>query len=474
VIVEEFALPSGDEADRLLQGLARLIQLRGVETFVSAPLLLAEPRYFPDPVEPRARGVAVLLRRLLAYAGLEPERLDIEIYGDATRDPHVKLDDAGDQALAWFMDIAEGVYRFGVRETELHDEQALIGTLGHEVAHAYRAHHGIQVVTRDTEEQLTDLTTVYLGFGVFTLESSFQFKTGHMDASGQRMLYERHTRGYLRPGQLAFLLGAQLVARQAREDLLSDALGSLSGNHADALKSAVKQLSRDRLGLLAALGLPASSDWPAPHQLDDALAPLPETSLVIRDRPKARRERHELDKFAFRVAGSRLTSGALAGVAAGFALGLGLGLQLTFWLCVLALAGVGGLLGRAHSAPTCSACGRGVADHAPRCRSCDVRLVGDIRSTLDSFDADERYRAQQLRSVDERREHASADARQRCPSCRWVPLESDRWACSCGQTWNTFDTGGRCPNCDKQWETTACLSCKATAAHQDWYVQAEK
>jgi len=37
---EYFALPGDEEADYLLAGLAKLIRQRGVETFVSAPLLL--------------------------------------------------------------------------------------------------------------------------------------------------------------------------------------------------------------------------------------------------------------------------------------------------------------------------------------------------------------------------------------------------------------------------------------------------
>jgi len=100
VITEDFALPTGDEAERLLGGLARLIRLRGVETFVAAPLLLAEPRYFPEKVAPRAQGVAILLRRLLAYAGLEPKRVLIEIYSSSQADPHVVHENEKAQAAA--------------------------------------------------------------------------------------------------------------------------------------------------------------------------------------------------------------------------------------------------------------------------------------------------------------------------------------------------------------------------------------
>ena len=33
----------------------------------------------------------------------------------------------------------------------------------------------------------------------------------------------------------------------------------------------------------------------------------------------------------------------------------------------------------------------------------------------------------------------------RCPLCGWSPREDDRWSCTCGNEWNTFDTEGCVP-----------------------------
>jgi len=57
----------------------------------------------------------------------------------------------------------------------------------------------------------------------------------------------------------------------------------------------------------------------------------------------------------------------------------------------------------------------------------------------------------------------------RCPQCGWKPRKSDTWACSCGHAWNTFDTGGVCPACLRQWTTTQCLACGRWSPHSDWY-----
>jgi hypothetical protein len=63
----------------------------------------------------------------------------------------------------------------------------------------------------------------------------------------------------------------------------------------------------------------------------------------------------------------------------------------------------------------------------------------------------------------------------RCPRCGWQPAKTDMWMCSpgCGHVWNTFDTHGICPGCDKHWSHTACLKCDAWCQHEEWYEQSQ-
>jgi hypothetical protein len=56
-----------------------------------------------------------------------------------------------------------------------------------------------------------------------------------------------------------------------------------------------------------------------------------------------------------------------------------------------------------------------------------------------------------------------------CPACGWSPDASARWACSCGFMWNTFDTRGVCPACEKQHLDTACFACRERTSHERWY-----
>jgi len=61
----------------------------------------------------------------------------------------------------------------------------------------------------------------------------------------------------------------------------------------------------------------------------------------------------------------------------------------------------------------------------------------------------------------------------RCPSCKWRPSRWDLWACSpgCGEVWNTFETHGECPGCQRFWSQTQCMQCGLWSDHDLWYEQ---
>lgn len=65
-----------------------------------------------------------------------------------------------------------------------------------------------------------------------------------------------------------------------------------------------------------------------------------------------------------------------------------------------------------------------------------------------------------------------------CPKCGWEPDGKPYWKCSvCKTSWNTFDTRGVCPACNKVYEETACPrsrgGCGQMSLHNDWYVEIE-
>jgi predicted RNA-binding Zn-ribbon protein involved in translation (DUF1610 family) len=57
-----------------------------------------------------------------------------------------------------------------------------------------------------------------------------------------------------------------------------------------------------------------------------------------------------------------------------------------------------------------------------------------------------------------------------CPKCSWEPDGHAYWTCSCGISWNTFETYGKCPGCGKIWRDTQCPECVKWSPHADWYI----
>lgn len=55
---------------------------------------------------------------------------------------------------------------------------------------------------------------------------------------------------------------------------------------------------------------------------------------------------------------------------------------------------------------------------------------------------------------EEKKPGASEPPRIRCPLSGWSPRKEKKWFCTCGNEWNTFDTGGVCPACLHQWTET--------------------
>jgi tetratricopeptide (TPR) repeat protein len=114
----------------------------------------------------------------------------------------------------------------------------------------------------------------------------------------------------------------------------------------------------------------------------------------------------------------------------------------------------------------------GLVMAALKCGQFDVArtVLEQIRNSYDSLDREDQATFTSLVAhancevADEVLSHVA------CPHCKRPPRCKDRWRCSCGNQWNTFDTRGRCPACDFQWAETACPVCNELSPHSDWYI----
>jgi hypothetical protein len=404
-IAVELELPVGEPRERLLDALARLIRLRGFETFVGAPLLLPQPRFFPERWERSLRGAGRLLTRLLRYASLDA--LAVRLRGFRRRASEVGervwIRQYGDTAAAWYAGTHDGVCHFGLELRGLDNEELLVAALAHEVAHAFREKHDLCARDRDAEEKLTDLTAVYLGFGLFLANASLLVESGGYSEGGQKLLYERHSLGYLSPAEFALLLSAQVVTR-GRPDERRALHAALRPNHAQLFERGCEEFSLDPMALRARLGVPEPEVWPPPPAIDELLAkPVTDDDIECIEPqddagPSESGRPVVSGQVAFRVRQHASALFALGGFVAAVVLGAVLEPPGIFWVVLLTVGTYAGYRwGALRHADECSDCRARLAPGAERCDGCQANIVGEISNRAERLDALERYQASRPR-----------------------------------------------------------------------------
>ncbi len=206
-------LPLRDRREWLLDRLGDLVERAGVEPLVSWPLIEPDGWFFPDRWDPADdKTIERLLRRLLWYAGLDELDVALHVVDEPARDTRARLvvEPEHSEAVAWYAGIEDNTCHFGLYRARLTTGDEFAAAMAHEVAHAYRHVHGLEVAHSDTEEQLTDLTTVYLGTGVLSTNGAYRYRsssTGGGAFAGHQWQHKRL--GYLGHDSLAFLLAAR-------------------------------------------------------------------------------------------------------------------------------------------------------------------------------------------------------------------------------------------------------------------------
>lgn len=226
-------LPSIEERKWLGRYLRKLIERKGTETFLCSPLLEPTSKYFPETWSGRVADVHKLTQRLMHQAGLGDLRLMLQGFAGGR-----KSWDTG--TAAWFAGITGNVCEMGVHVAQLANPESAVGVMAHEVAHAWRAHHHLQADDRDREELLTDLTTIYLGFGILTTNNTDRYR-----ASGnwKETRWSVNSGGYLPPQAMSWVLALQASARN-RKDELRAIEKCLEPNQRACFRAAIDEIRR--------------------------------------------------------------------------------------------------------------------------------------------------------------------------------------------------------------------------------------
>jgi len=265
-------LPSEAEQEILLRDLAELIAACGAETFLRAPILEPTPRFLPDPWEGDFDSALLLLRRLMLYAGLDLAA-SVHVYD--------REDAANPHHIAWFAGIEDGLCQFGMDVRLPEEPEDLAAVFGHEVAHAWRERHGVVHPDRKKDEDLTDLTTVYLGFGILTANAADRYTQSGLQEGIYAVSTSRFSRvGYLSPQALSFLLAVQLVARGLSPSRCKAVERHLETNQAEYLARSLRHLRGRREEILSTLGLPPDTSGADEPDLERFIRPLKDVEPV--------------------------------------------------------------------------------------------------------------------------------------------------------------------------------------------------
>jgi hypothetical protein len=399
---------------RLILALGNVARRAGWERFVTQPLLEPNPRYFPDPWTRSARGAYRLARRLLVYAGLDDREVDLQVFRTTDGDHYRTAEGASypqgpDHAAATYAGSSDEAHHFGIDVRKLLEEETLVAAMCHEVAHAFRAARGLVVTTWNAEEQLTDLTTVYLGFGILSLNGAYRYRTGGSFRGGYATLEWSHSKlGYLGAGEMAFLLAVQMIVRGTDAGEIARIAEQLELTQSSLFRQAIRELSADREALIEQLELPDPESWPAPQPLERFLKPIGAGREAEYDDspPKevtAKDTRND-GKPVFRVriprTGTASTLGATVGAVPAIVLASSGTLEAVWLVVVGALVGV--VLGRRMFRYACSdqQCEADLTRDDAECPRCGGVVRGTIGSARDRLGAEEELEEGTFRSIE--------------------------------------------------------------------------
>jgi hypothetical protein len=166
-------LPISDEDRQWVDdGFNRLAKMLGHKRMLEAKLVLPDAEHFPDPYDKSDAAAERMFCRICDYMQVDRSRIDLEIFPDETDElkdmlPYWKGSHDGCAGLYVHPDDESHRMVVALRSSQLDDPMALVATLAHELGHVILLGDGLMEHSVKDMEPMTDLITVFLGFGIF-------------------------------------------------------------------------------------------------------------------------------------------------------------------------------------------------------------------------------------------------------------------------------------------------------------------
>jgi hypothetical protein len=195
-----------------------LLETFGKDTFLKHKTVLPDGAFFPDKYNGSEEAVDLIVNRVCGYMDVNPSQIEVLFLVDRqelTSEPLFGAQKySGAAGLYVSKDTEETRKKIFLNVSLFKNPTKLVGTIAHELGHVILL--GGKKITTDHEdhEYLTDLLTVFIGLGIFTANSAFQFSQWQ-DSRQQGWSVSRA--GYMTEGMYGYSLAVYAWMRNERK-----------------------------------------------------------------------------------------------------------------------------------------------------------------------------------------------------------------------------------------------------------------
>jgi len=187
-----------------------LLQEFGERYFLERRTILPEASFFPDKFKGAEECVLKLVERVCGYMEVNPAQVEVDFFTDRddTAEKHRLGGEQSHSGAAGYYLMktsSEPRKKISINYSQFKNPTSLVATIAHELGHVILLGGGKISPDDESHEYLTDLITVFLGLGIFTANSAFQFSQWQ-DHSHQGWRASRL--GYMSEEMFAYSLAA--------------------------------------------------------------------------------------------------------------------------------------------------------------------------------------------------------------------------------------------------------------------------
>lgn len=168
------------EKDWIEDSLLWLIKEFGWDYFLKHPVILPEQSFFPDRYKATEECVNKVAQRVCSYMDVDFGQIEIYLFSegeDMSSKYRLGRTESKEGAAGLYYHPTESQPRpiIAIKDNDLKNPTKLVATIAHELGHVILLGGGRISHEDKHHEYLTDLITVFLGLGIFTANSAFQF-----------------------------------------------------------------------------------------------------------------------------------------------------------------------------------------------------------------------------------------------------------------------------------------------------------